>query len=51
MKGFITGIANGILLLAMIPTHPLLGVIASFFIALVILAFWTNAVRVRIERN
>jgi hypothetical protein len=51
MKGFISGAAAGLLAVNMLPEHPLLAFAVVTLLPIVILAFWTGAIGIRIERD
>ena len=51
MEGYLAGIASGIQAILMVPTHPMLAVIASVSFTVAVLAFWTGVVGVKFERG
>lgn len=51
MKGYVTGIAAGLVMLFIVKTHPILTMLIGVLLSDVIVAFWTKAIEVKFERN
>lgn len=51
MKGYVTGIAVGLVMLLIVESHPIWAVLIGVLLSVVIVALWTKAVEVRFERN
>lgn len=49
MKGYTTGVGSALLALLLMPGHPVFAIAVSALTTVVILAFWTGAVRIEWE--
>lgn len=44
MKGYITGVASGLVAMPLIPNHPVWFIVVVVLVCALILAFWTGLV-------
>ncbi len=51
MKGYITGIVCGLLALLTWSSHPLLSIILALPLPVIVIAFWTGAIGVRLDKG